>query len=283
LQQLAERNEIHPEMLELIGQVPLLRRYLGEDVGILITDKERILVCINGDIKLPMKPLDKLKKGGSIDGFMTAGKKTVKYVGKEVYGIPYAGAGVPVYADGEVIGAFVTTTPLRHVEMVDDVSKEMSETVKAAVSGIAALAASAQELAASSADLTSNTRGIDEEVKNMDDIMDIITDIATQTHLLGLNAAIEAARAGDVGRGFHVVAEEIRRLAMRTRSSVKDVSDKLQGIKKRIKSLTDNIVKVQDVVDEQAATAQEVNASVAGIEPVSEKLKAGVRRLIGEQ
>lgn len=282
VQGLIDRNELHQEVQGLIGQLPVLRRYLGPSVGILIVDRDRVLFCINGEVNLPMKPLDKLKKGGSIDDFMTAKKKVVKHVGKEVQGFPYIATGVPIFSGDEVVGALVTTTPARHIEMIDNVSLEMDGAIKRAISGISSLAASAQQLAASSTDLADNGTRINDEVIKMDEIMEIIKDIASQTHLLGLNAAIEAARVGDYGRGFNVVAKEIRQLASRTQISVKDVSDKLSDIKRRMSSLSENILQVSSVADEQSATTQDVSAFIEQIKPVSEELKVGVRRLIGE-
>ncbi|MDA8335537.1 MAG: methyl-accepting chemotaxis protein [Peptococcaceae bacterium] len=148
----------------------------------------------------------------------------------------------------------------------------MRESVKDAAAGISSLAASAQQLAASATDLAGHAGGIEEEIKKMDQIMDLIKDIASQTHLLGLNAAIEAARAGEQGRGFNVVAEEIRKLASRTQSSAKDVSEKLSGIKGRITALLQNILQISSVAEEQSATTQEVNTSIQNIDPVTEKI-----------
>ncbi|HUW64832.1 MAG TPA: methyl-accepting chemotaxis protein [Spirochaetia bacterium] len=268
------------EVQKIIDSIPLLRAYFGEEIGLFVSDTERYLVSIDGAVKLQIKVLDPVKPGSTARTTMQANKKVTLRVSKEVYGLPYIGMGVPIHAGNDVVGSFVTTTPIENLEMLNTISGEMHEAIKTAVSGISSLAASAQQLAASSTELASNTGSIEHEIKKMDEIMDLIKDIASQTHLLGLNAAIEAARAGDLGRGFNVVAEEIRKLASRTQSSAKDVSEKLYSIKGKVNALLENILQVSAVAEEQSATTQDVNSSMQKIEPVTEQLNQYANSLL---
>ncbi len=142
--------------------------------------------------------------------------------------------------------AVMTEEVSSSVEQINASMQQVTAGTQEGVNKINNLAALGAKTEVILKEMVGNVNALSAQVKDIDDISQNVSDIADQTNLLALNAAIEAARAGDSGRGFNVVAEEVRKLAGQTKDAVGNVKQISDQINQKTSTTNDNIIEVQE-------------------------------------
>jgi len=272
-------NFVGKDVLEsLVKVAPLLNRLYYQDVMVAVSDREKVLVYQPAKtFDLGMKVGEPIKAGSSMELAMTGRKGQMVSIGKELYGVPYRSIAEPIFDENNhVIGAVAVGISLENQNKLSEVIEQFSASFEEVSSSIQDIAAGAENSARINEDLARSAEATKTNVSRTDEIIQMIRKIADQTKLLGLNAAIEAARAGDSGRGFAVVAEEIRRLSEQSNSSAKEVNKILKEMERAIQEINDEVQEASAVSQEQSSATQEIAATmeelVAQLETLGEFL-----------
>jgi methyl-accepting chemotaxis protein len=152
------------------------------------------------------------------------------------------------------------------------ISNEMISSLDVVNENVGNVSGGASSLSTHTRDLLQASEEASKQVEKTNEVLAFIKQVADQTNLLGLNAAIEAARANEYGRGFSVVANEIRKLSQHTRSSTETIQETLENIKESMKSINTMVQKVSNVGEIQKENIKQIHDSVEEIHQMSKRL-----------
>lgn len=256
--------------------------------GKIIADsaEKRVGIVHNGALRIMTTPIheiaitkeDEINSAGQLrEGFNLA----IRVEGQKVGTFGIAGPLEIVTPVAKVAAGMIAST-LREEELKETLKEQvehLGQALEHAAGAIEEMAASSEEVASVSQTVASVAQKAQEQVKATGSVLEFIRRVSKQTNLLGLNAAIEAARAGELGKGFSVVAGEVRKLADESNRSANEINELLTQFEATMQQITEGVFQNNIITQEQARATQEITRMVEEVQHVGNELNALAQKL----
>ncbi|MGS0763751.1 methyl-accepting chemotaxis protein [Syntrophomonas curvata] len=268
---------LHPIARSFDDFAPLIADMFPEGAFLYMTDLEKIAYR-HPSIKFDMPDLqlgDKILSGGVTERAIKSAQLAVEELSASVHGVPVLIMSNPCFDEDDrskVVATFNLALPKQSAVNLRKLSDQLTMSLEEISSVIEELAASAAQININEKDLNISVDQVNGLADDISKVLAFIKQIADETKMLGLNAAIEAARAGDAGRGFGVVAEEIRKLSDESKQTVVSIGKLISKIKDNVDETVRKSQLNLDASQEQAAATEEISASVEEIRAMAESL-----------
>lgn len=257
--------------------IPLIVTLIPVDCIITLTDTEKIIyaystVAFEGvttqDAGQPIHPESPNYQAMKHDKIIHTD------IPKEVFGTPFRTTGIPLKeVDGTITGSVFLGISIGDKQILENTADILAHSTQEVSYNSQELAEVSARLADHVNDLADAGKTVGESLKSTDEILRFIYEISNNSNLLGLNAAIEAARAGEYGRGFSVVAQEIRKMADNSADSVKRITASLNLIRNQHNTIAEKVNDLLTVSGHLASAAQEIAGSMEELNSSTENIR----------
>ncbi len=269
---------LHPRARAFNDFAPLMANMFPEGSFLYMTDLEKFAYIQNSDkFSVNNYAVGDLIKEDSIAKKVIRSKQMLATeMDASNYGVPVMIVTYPCFDEDDptqVVATFGVIIPRKTATDLRTMSANLSRSLEEVASTIQEMAAASSNISVNEQELNSNIKNIFQLSEDINGVLGFIKQIADETKMLGLNAAIEAARAGEVGRGFGVVAEEIRKLSDESKTTVGSIKELTDKIKTKVDETLNNSEVTLRSSEEQAAASQEMSASIEEITAMAERLE----------
>lgn len=247
--------------------MPLLKDILQEDILVSVSDREKLLYYRpSKDLDFKAKIGQKISADSPLNKCIKEEKIFNDIVPKEFLGVAFKSIVYPIKnVNGTVIGTVAIGRSLENQFRIEESTDTLFSSLEESNATIEEINAGSEKLLNTIFQVVETVKQTEKNVKESNEIIGMIQNIASQSNLLGLNAAIESARAGESGRGFSIVASEMRKLAKLSGESSKKVSSVLSEISTKINEILSIIKEAQSISEGQSAATQEIAATLEEI------------------
>jgi hypothetical protein len=269
----------------ILKAIPYFKSIMREEVTIAVLDRTHILGYFESGIKMGFKTGARLDPGFENFSALKNGREpNLMHLPKDMYGIPLDMVTIPIFDDNnEVVAALTVSYNASAKDELDNVISNNYEHTNQLVETVQQVAAHSQELQATTEQILQNTQHAVQNSAKVNEVAGFIKEISEQTNLLGLNAAIEAARVGEAGAGFGIVAQEVRKLSVESKKATVDIAAALKDVQESISQIERELDQIVSASQEQTKMVNLFMNITEQMQQSSEKLQVVSDNLITYQ
>lgn len=268
----------HPIVSSFPDFAPIVADMFAEGAVLYLADFQKIIsVQQSKKFKIPELTVGRPLSANDLASKVLKSKKTqVEEFREDRFGMPVLATTTPVFDDEdpvELVGVMGVLVPKEFAAKLRGMSGNMKR-------GLSEISQTIEQMAAAASAIHRNEQELNTEIKEIlnlsgkiNALTGFIKEISDQTNMLGLNAAIESARVGEAGKGFGVVAQEIRKLSEQIKATVPQIKELTDNIEARVGATNAKSLNSLESSQSQAASTEQITANIQEISAMSEQLE----------
>ncbi|MEO3944061.1 methyl-accepting chemotaxis protein [Gorillibacterium sp. CAU 1737] len=266
----------------LLESLPYIQQLFREEVSLSLNDRTHVLYftqteTLNFGLEAGSPLLPDYQDFKGLGGKR---ERVISYIPKEVLGTPFVAILIPVFEGDEIVALLGINYSMEKQAQLEAITQQANHSISSLLSAIEQVAAQSEELSATSEQIRKNTQRAVEDSSSVAEVTSIIRSVSEQTNLLGLNALIEAARIGEAGAGFGVVAKEVRKLSEHTKEAAVHIEESVSRVQQAIRTMEEEVNQISQATSEQAQMIAHFVENVQMLNETSEKLKSLVQEML---
>lgn len=265
---------MHPLLENIKHAMKDFQMTYPEDVCLVLGDKEGTLIgYLPGKrIDIKVKVGDKIIENTATMRSLREGRPLREENDSSTFGFPYISLTQPIWDGTEVIGILSALVSHERVATLREGATDLAAAVQQMSAMTEVMTEASSDVMHRLIELAEQTESIKADIATIMEILGFVKDVSRQSNILGINASIEAARAGQHGLGFSVVAKEIRKMADNSNESAGKIDAQLDIISKAVDRMTLSTNQIAAFTQQHNASMEELSATYSKLEKTADDL-----------
>ena len=261
---------------KMIDVLPIIKNLFANDIFLSVIDEN----CVMQGYSIPDGAVPVVNIGeefvdntGGLQEVFETGKRKYNFIRDEKLGGAFEGYLIPIFDGGKVVGCLTSTMAVEDKARMQEIVVEFDEATKQVDANIQDIVGKFDELYHLIDGVNQMTDKVEGDISASEEIVSSISSNASKSNILALNASIEAARSGENGRGFSVVAKEMGVLAKASSTSTAEIQKQLQQVRESMNKMIESINGTDAVASEYNSQIKTIQETVANMLVLSKEMQ----------